>query len=197
MISVLPVRPSGLVTRAASTVWATPESMSSEPAAASGRVRDHDADGRIVGSLVHRLLQRQVDAALDDAQIEIAAIRLLTVSERVDVEDPAGAASAAVRLYRSVLDDPDVSRLLASGEVYYEVPFSFCPPEEPDVCLRGAVDCLVVSHGGTSATILEFKTGRPRPEHQVQLDLYVRAISAVLGGKTVVGKVCYPMAGRS
>ena len=195
--AVLPVHPSGLVTRAASTVWATPEGTSFEGSGGSSRVRDHDADGRIVGTLVHRLLQRHVDATQDDAHLEMDAARLLTVSEQVDADDPGGAASAAVRLYRAVLDDPEVSRLLASGEVYYEVPFSFCPPEEPDVCLRGAVDCLVVSRDGTAATILEFKTGRRRPEHQAQLDLYVRAICAVLGGKKVAGKVCYPKTGRS
>jgi ATP-dependent helicase/nuclease subunit A len=197
ILAVAPVLPSGLVTRAASTVWTAGDSISSDRMGHPGPRRDDEADSRIVGTLVHRLLQRAVDRAQDDETLAAAAIRLLTVSERVDADDPSRAASAAIRLYRSVLEDPEVSGLLASGEVYYEVPFSYCPPDEPGVCLRGAVDCLVAAPDGATLTILEFKTGQPRPEHRVQLDLYIRAISAALTGKTVTGRVCYPKTGRS
>jgi ATP-dependent exoDNAse (exonuclease V) beta subunit len=45
------------------------------------------------------------------------------------------------------------------------------------------VDCLVYQEA--SVTILEFKTGRPRPEHQVQVEIYRRAIEALVPDRQV------------
>jgi ATP-dependent exoDNAse (exonuclease V) beta subunit len=58
--------------------------------------------------------------------------------------------------------------------------------------VRGAIDCLVLSEN--RATILEFKTGRPRPEHAVQAAVYAEAAQAALPGCTIDVKIIYPAA---
>jgi hypothetical protein len=59
------------------------------------------------------------------------------------------------------------------------VPFTFDPPDRGSERVRGAVDCLLL-HDDGSATVLEFKTGAPRPEHETQARLYAAAIQAAL-----------------
>ena len=70
------------------------------------------------------------------------------------------------------------------------MPFSYLPPEAR-TCVRGTIDCLVVDSAGR-LTILEFKTGQPRPDHQVQVDLYARAVEAMFGRGPVEARLCYP-----
>ena len=41
-------------------------------------------------------------------------------------------------------------------------------------------------------TVLEFKTGRRRPEHQVQLELYRDAASRLFPGMTIEAQLVYP-----
>jgi ATP-dependent exoDNAse (exonuclease V) beta subunit len=57
--------------------------------------------------------------------------------------------------------------------------------------LRGTVDCLVES-APQRLTILEFKTGRPRPEHQAQVDLYVQALRQAFPGAIIDSRLVYP-----
>jgi hypothetical protein len=45
--------------------------------------------------------------------------------------------------------------------------------------------------GEGRATILEFKTGRPRPEHQIQAAVYAEAARAALTEHTVDVKIVY------
>jgi hypothetical protein len=40
-------------------------------------------------------------------------------------------------------------------------------------------------------TVLEFKTGRPRPEHQAQAELYRRAAAALFPEAAVDARVVY------
>jgi hypothetical protein len=56
--------------------------------------------------------------------------------------------------------------------------------------LRGTVDCLVETAPGR-LTLLEFKTGRERPEHQRQLELYVRAMRQVFADASIDARVIY------
>jgi RecB family exonuclease len=137
------------------------------------------------------MLQRQLDPATDPAQLVLDAGNLLTVTERVDLADPAPTVERAVHLFRSVWREPELAALLTRGTSHFEVPFSWFDAAGPGTCLRGAVDCLVRLPEG-EVVVLEFKTGRPRPEHQQQLDLYVRAMTAVFAGAAVRGRVCYP-----
>lgn len=187
---IRPLEPSGLIPRPASVAWlpAASEDRSREPRA----VRTHrSVDDRLAGTLVHRMLQGQIDPALEPDQALRHAAALVTVAERVDLADVEPTVVQALRLFRAIWRDAGLASLLTQGALHFEVPFSFFPPDQPGVCLRGAVDCLVRMPDG-SIVILEFKTGRRRPEHQAQVDLYVRAMTAAFPGVSVTGRVCYP-----
>ena len=41
-------------------------------------------------------------------------------------------------------------------------------------------------------TVIEFKTGGRRPEHEAQADLYARALASVLAATAVDVRVVYP-----
>ena len=41
-------------------------------------------------------------------------------------------------------------------------------------------------------TVLEFKTGRPRDDHQVQLELYRQAAGRLFPGVTIDAHLVYP-----
>jgi ATP-dependent helicase/nuclease subunit A len=186
---IRPVEPSGLVSRPASTVW-LPDASDSRLPAPRGAGAARDVDDRLAGTLVHRMLQRRLDRSADPARLREDAARLLTVTERVDLADEAPTVDRAVRLFLAVWCHPDLAAMLTGGTPHFEVPFSWFDPERPGICLRGSVDCLVEVPEGI--VVLEFKTGRPRPEHQVQLDLYIQAMTAVFGETPVTGRVCYP-----
>jgi ATP-dependent exoDNAse (exonuclease V) beta subunit len=73
----------------------------------------------------------------------------------------------------------------------YEVPFSMMVRRSnAPVLLRGTIDCVVQKDDG-SVVIVEFKTGRPSPSHQRQLDLYVEAAAALYPGARIVGRLLY------
>jgi ATP-dependent exoDNAse (exonuclease V) beta subunit len=55
----------------------------------------------------------------------------------------------------------------------FELPFS-AAPEGGGPIGRGTIDCVVEKPDG-SILVVEFKTGRVRPIHQRQLDLYLAA----------------------
>ena len=71
-------------------------------------------------------------------------------------------------------------RVYLSGRPLHEVPFTATLDGRP---VRGIVDCLVYQEA--RVTILEFKTGRPRPEHQAQVEIYRRAVEALVPDRTV------------
>jgi ATP-dependent exoDNAse (exonuclease V) beta subunit len=52
------------------------------------------------------------------------------------------------------------------------------------------VDCLVQT-ASDRFTVLEFKTGRERPEHRAQIDLYQRAMQQVFPGCKVDARLIY------
>jgi ATP-dependent helicase/nuclease subunit A len=170
--------------------------------------------GRLLGSLVHRLFQAGAAFADEGAPDALAfAEQLLRPEERALVADSQALAADALHAWRRLRGRADVAALLAAGEPMYEVPFSLVLEEggAPDAHLRaperaarsggqaerrapsivrGSIDCLIRNADG-SATVLEFKTGRPRPSHDRQLELYVRAARACLPDVTVEGKLIY------
>jgi RecB family exonuclease len=164
---------------------------------ADWRERASRSDGheRLIGTLVHRLFQRQPSADLDLAALTAEARRLCQPQELVDVPSPDELAADAAALYARFRDRDDVRAVFAAGECWHEVPFSYVPPDEPDAVVRGVVDCLVIGAGG-EVTVVELKTGRPRPEHERQAALYARAMAAVLGrmptDPPVIVRVFYP-----
>jgi ATP-dependent exoDNAse (exonuclease V) beta subunit len=55
--------------------------------------------------------------------------------------------------------------------------------------VRGTIDCLVAS--SDRVTVLEFKTGRPRPEHQAQAEVYRLAAQAIFPAAAVESRLVY------
>jgi ATP-dependent exoDNAse (exonuclease V) beta subunit len=155
-----------------------------------GTINQEPQRQRLVGTLVHRLLQRGEDPSADDDTLNRRVVQLLTPDERVDVVDLDGLASAVASTYRALRLRPDVEALLESGTCYFEVPFSFEAPAGTGDLVRGVVDCLVMGADG-SATVLEFKTGDARGEHQAQAALYGAAMGTLLGAASVSVKVLY------
>jgi ATP-dependent exoDNAse (exonuclease V) beta subunit len=151
-----------------------------------GPARDPAAD-RLLGTAVHRLFQRGVDA---DAARDAALLDLLSTEERVDVPDASALLIEAFERYRAARLQPEIDALLASGSCFYEVPFSFVPAVGDRVCIRGVIDCLVIAPDGR-ATVLEFKTGAPQPEHQAQAALYQQALEATGTFEQVAVRLCY------
>jgi ATP-dependent helicase/nuclease subunit A len=156
-------------------------------AVVGGRTQGPDSD-RVQGALVHRLLQRAgIGAALEDATLLELADRLIAGEERVALMDPGSAARHAVIAYRALRNRADVMQIYASGEALHEVPFSLLVD---GVFVRGAIDCLVVTPD--RVTVLEFKTGRRRPEHAAQVELYRRAAQAMFPDAVAEARVVYP-----
>ena len=80
----------------------------------------------------------------------------------------------------------DVRDLYRAGSALHEVPFTMALDGR---IIRGTIDCLVVTDAGL--TVLEFKTGRARPEHAVQVELYGKAVQALYPGCHVDLRVIY------
>jgi ATP-dependent helicase/nuclease subunit A len=145
-----------------------------------------DSD-RLVGVLVHRLLQRVgIDAFPEETRLLELVDRLITGDERADIVDAVDVAQEAVAAYRALSRRPEVKRVYASGEPRHEVPFSLLAD---GAVVRGCMDCLVVS--GDRVTVLEFKTGRPRPEHAAQVEIYRKAAQAMFPRAVVEARVVY------
>jgi len=152
-------------------------------------ISDGAESDRLIGSAVHLLIQRHnfgQPVSPDDVR------RALDLMPRADEPmDPAligEIISRAARVYSTICARDDVREICAGGERLHEVPFTM--RERGDV-LRGTIDC-VVRRGDGSVFVLEFKTGRPRPEHRVQLGLYKRAAEHIFAGSRVEALLVYP-----
>lgn len=179
-----PLIESGGVTRTA--VTAEISAVGSSPAGG------HE-DEALVGTLVHRLLQRWRGDAGSVAETDAAALAasLIRGHEWVDAADPAAAALKAARVWTELTGRPSVVALLGSGERLHEVPFSYAPAGAWNAVLRGAIDCLIRRPDG-SLVVVELKTGRSSPAHQQQLDVYVAAARALYPNAAVTGQLIYP-----
>ena len=145
-------------------------------------VRGSDSD-RLVGSLVHRMIERYgLEGGPRDAESLVRPDELVEALERGRV------AARAASLYARVCTRADIRSLCGAGRRLHEVPFTM---RHEGRILRGTIDCLITAPDG-GVTILEFKTGRPRPEHRMQLDLYQRAAERMFPGARVEARLVYP-----
>ena len=156
----------------------------------AGVQHDRSLD-RLAGTLVHRLFQLKWEAPPSVAEVVDHLARLTRPEELVDVPDRARFFEDVARAFLQVAWRPDVRAWLAAGQAFFEVPFSFVSPGEPGVIVRGSIDCLVI-HPDGAVRVLEFKTGAPRPEHALQLDIYLGAARHAFPGATVTGELVYP-----
>ncbi len=156
--------------------------------AAPGAVR---SNARILGSLVHRLLERQPDCANRERLLSLAG-GLLRPDERVQCVDLAPVLEAAVDRYLALLDRADIRTLFSGGLRWHEVPVTLVDNGNR---VRGAIDTLILlnSPEGTAprAIVLEFKTGAAEPWHQAQIDGYVAAARELFPTAEVEGLLVY------
>ncbi|CAN5699077.1 hypothetical protein BH18ACI5_BH18ACI5_27220 [soil metagenome] len=145
----------------------------------------------VVGSLVHRLLQRGAEPPTD---VLVTAGALLRAEERAALEDSESVIREAVTIWESMRNREDIAMLFAGAAVMSEVPFSLRVKSAIGVeIVRGTIDSIAQAPNG-NLTVLEFKTGSPRSSDQAQLDLYVRAARALFPGVEVEGRVIYQRA---
>jgi ATP-dependent exoDNAse (exonuclease V) beta subunit len=137
------------------------------------------------------MFQRRTDPGAPEEALATLARHLLPLDHGLPAGEQAAIAGSAVSLYRGWAARPDVTTLLAAGECHYEVPFFYDPPDRPGERVRGVIDCMVV-HADGGVTVVEFKTGQPRPEHRVQADWYSRAVEAALETGPVDTRILYP-----
>ena len=175
----------------------TPRTVASPVAEARGRAgqtpsAEHGQSDRVVGTLVHRMIQRfGFDLADGATMARQAVLRILRPEETAatSVERTAEElVDAAVEVYRSICGRPDVRALYTAGVRLHEVPFTM---RLDGVMLRGAIDCLIRT-APDRITVLEFKTGRPRDDHRIQLDFYRRAAERLFPGLSVDAHLVYP-----
>ena len=142
---------------------------------------------RLLGTLVHRLVRRLgLDASAD---VEHVAADLMNTAETVDIPESATVYRMAADAYRALCSMTDVRDLYLTGEALHEIPFTMALDRE---IVRGTIDCIVSS--GDSMTVLEFKTGRQRPEHARQVELYGKAVQAMHPERPVNTRVIYLLA---
>jgi ATP-dependent exoDNAse (exonuclease V) beta subunit len=161
------------------TGWPAPRETSPE----SGEA----AAARLAGTLVHRLF-RQLAPIDDGPSLQRHAAALLEPEERAGLDDAASFVAAVAATYAAMRAREDVQAIFEDGDPLFEVPFSW-RVESGDV-LRGTIDCLVVRPDG-SVVVVDFKTGRERPGHREQLDVYVRAAATMFPDRRVDGILLY------
>jgi ATP-dependent exoDNAse (exonuclease V) beta subunit len=147
-----------------------------------------DSD-RVVGTLVHRLLQR---FGFDGEVTHETVARLLRAEEfsgtcLETLPPPDRLTRDAVAAYRAICARDDVRAVYRSGTPFHEVPFTMTLD---GVHLRGTIDC-VVRIGPASVAVLEFKTGSRRPEHEAQVEVYRTAVQRLFPGATVDTHLVY------
>ncbi len=180
-----PWRPAGGPPRVAATALAA----DTAPAVGAGRTRGVD---RVVGRLVHRLLREDGEGAgrvSGDAEPVARIVAAMEREERARADHQALAEEAA-GVYRRAVRRPDVAALL-EGDCLFEVPFTLRRDGDAGpIFVRGAIDCLRRRPDG-GVTVVEFKSGAARPEHETQLALYLEAARALFPSRPVDGRVLY------
>jgi ATP-dependent helicase/nuclease subunit A len=139
----------------------------------------------LTGVLIHRLFASSFQPDDGDAT---RVRRLLTADELAALVDPDACVQSALDIWSRLRSRPDVAGLLALTDRHHEVPFSV---RRGSGVLRGTIDCLIRRPDG-SLLVIEFKSGRPVPAHQAQLNSYVEAAGLMFPGSPVEGRLIYP-----
>ena len=149
-------------------------------------------DRSVVGSLVHRLLQRSAESGRGaDEDIKDKISNLMTDDER-SRDDCAQLVSEAEAVFRRALLREEVVALI-DGDSEFEFPFSMRRDDidtAGDVVVRGTIDCLRRWPDGR-LTVVEIKTGSEQAHHERQLSVYVDATRALFPDAVVEGAVVY------
>ncbi len=142
---------------------------------------------RLLGILVHRLLQRADFAAdLGDDQLHQSTAAILGTALPVELAARESLIQEVMAGFRQIVSRGDVRELYLSGRPFHEVPFTM---QTDGRIVRGSIDCLIAA--ADRVTVLEFKTGRPRPEHQAQIEVYRAAARALFPNLPVESRLVY------
>lgn len=151
------------------------------------REDEGERSDRLIGILVHRLLQRAgFGADQSDEQIRRLAQTTFSAVSAAELVDADAVIPEAVARFRQILSQADVCALYRQGQPLHEVPFTMLADGR---LVRGTIDCLIISDD--RVTVLEFKTGRPRPEHRTQAEVYRAAAQALFPAKQVESRLVY------
>jgi ATP-dependent helicase/nuclease subunit A len=149
-------------------------------------------DATLVGSLIHRVIERlpndsKIDSGVIEAGVE-SALRGLT-SRSAEPFDPA----LLIRRVQGLVESDLWSEIRRSARSYREIEFLLGWPvgaavSDRTALISGKLDCLLMSSAGEWA-ILDYKTGRLpdndpaalRDHYAVQLVLYAEAVQAMVG----------------
>ena len=147
----------------------------------------------VTGRLVHRLLQHDALRApgAEGAPTGDDVLALMTPAERARPDCSTLAADAAA-IYARARRSEEVVDLLRA-ECLFEVPFSMRRPAsvtEGEAIVRGVIDWLCRWPDGR-VTVVELKTGHPRPAHDRQLATYLAAARGLFPTATVEGRLLY------
>lgn len=163
------------------------------PAVEKRRRNQIDTASRsLTGTLVHRLFERfgmALAGATDTSAIDEALARLIRDDETVEAGDVEQLFGQARRAYIALCAQQTLSQALDAGDALFEVPFSVRPAAS-QMILRGTFDCLIQRRDG-GVIVLELKTGKPAPEHDQQLQIYLTAARAMFPGTPVEGTLVY------
>ncbi len=164
------------------------------PAPAKRRRNQMDATSRsLTGTLVHRLFEKfgtSLGGETSPQPVADALARLMRDEEMVEAGDVEEVFRRARSAYLALCGQRALAQALDSGDALFEVPFSVRPASS-QVILRGTFDCLIQRRDGSGMTVLELKTGKPTPEHDEQLQVYLTAARALYPGMPVEGKLVY------
>ena len=156
---------------------------SADPASAPDGHERAEPSSIEAGVLVHRALQADV----------VPSAALLHPHERVLVSDLDTLVERAAAAYQSIVTRPAIAALVGRSDHaarlrLHEVPFSL--RRRDGSIVRGAIDAIIEYPDGR-VEVLEFKTGRPRPEHDEQLSIYLEAARALFPGAQIEGQLIY------
>jgi ATP-dependent helicase/nuclease subunit A len=155
-----------------------------EPAFIPGQGTGSD---RLIGILVHRLLQRSdLTADMTDEQLQHLTVDLLSALSPVELGSRESLIQEVTAGFRQIASRRDIQEIYLSGRAHHEVPFTM---QADGRIVRGTIDCLVTS--ADRVTVLEFKTGRPRHEHQAQIEVYRAAARALFPDMPVESRLVY------
>jgi ATP-dependent exoDNAse (exonuclease V) beta subunit len=155
-----------------------------EPAFIPGQGTGSD---RLIGILVHRLLQRSdLTADMTDEQLQHLTVDLLSALSPVELGSRESLIQEVTAGFRQIASRRDIQEIYLSGRAHHEVPFTM---QADGRIVRGTIDCLVTS--AARVTVLEFKTGRPRHEHQAQIEVYRAAARALFPDMPVESRLVY------
>jgi ATP-dependent exoDNAse (exonuclease V) beta subunit len=140
---------------------------------------------QLVGTLVHRMLQ--VFGLVPASSLTGGSVRaLLRPEETGQTPDIDGRVEEAMLAYEKLRNHADVRTYYATGIRHHEVPFTM---KVDGVPVRGVIDCVV--QDGDRLVVLEFKTGRHRPEHDRQVGLYTVAARRLWPDRAVEARLVY------